>query len=245
MPSAPKPPIAADPSAAQILAEHYQKTNELTYSLREQRDKIFIFLLLALAVATLFNVDANSSNSLLIAGVVKFLEIKDPSFPQALNASPILEIIQTILLAIVFYLMGNLYQRTASVLRNYQYLGLMEQEIRNRLGIQDPEISFSREGKYYWRMRKKEIGESPGMLFRWRKRLGALNLTKNFYVIFLASLLFLSFALRIMSDIQTRNWILGIIDSLIAVPTVVYLYSYAAVSNEFDMPAAETKREKN
>lgn len=230
-----------DANAAQVLAEHYQKTNELTYELRQQRDKIFLFLLLTLGGATLFNFDANSSNSILFAGLGKFLG--DNSLGN-LKDSPIKSIVVTLLLGAVFYLMSNLYQRTASVLRNYQYLGLMEQEIRVRLGIQEPEISFSREGNYYWRTRERDDSKPDGLFLRWRKKVGALNLTKNFYTIFLASLLILSFALRIFNDVQTQNWLLVIIDALIAVPTLVYLNSYAQVSREFDKPATELRKEK-
>src|SRR5574341_1448125 len=111
MPRASKPINREIASAAQVLAEHYQNTSELTYTLRRERDRFFIFLLGALAAATLFNFDATSSDSLLIAAVVKFLEIKDPKIVMGLQTSPLLEIIQTLLLVGVFYLMSNLHHR--------------------------------------------------------------------------------------------------------------------------------------
>ncbi len=241
MPRASKPTNTENPSAAQVLAEHYQKTSELTYALRDQRDKIFIFLLIALAAATLFNFDATSSDSLLVAGIVKFLQITDAKIITGLQTSPLLEIVQTLLLAAVFYLMSNLYQRTASMLRNFLYLGAMEQEIRDRLGIEDAEASFSREGGYYWRLRKEDPNSHDGVLSRLTRRIRALDLTKNFYTIFLALLLLLSFVLRIMSDAGTQNWILVAVDSLIGIPTLVYWWNYARVSRDLDK-AAPKKR---
>jgi len=220
--------------AARVLAEHYQKTNELTYALREERDRFFVFLLVALAVATLFNFDATSSSSLLIAGAVKFLDIRDDKIREALQNSPILGFVQTLLLGAVFYLMSNLYQRTASVLRNFQYLGTMEYEIRERLDIQDTEVSFSREGGYYWRSRKDDGNSTSGNLALWVGRMRAFDLTKNFYTIFLALLLFISFAFRIKSDLETRNWIFAGVDALIGIPTFIYWWSYARVSQDLD-----------
>ena len=52
---------------------------------------------------------------------------------------------------VVLYLMVQLYHRTITITRNYDYLASMEQEIRKGLGLQEPMISFTREGLFYWR----------------------------------------------------------------------------------------------
>lgn len=221
-------------SVGAILAEHYQRTSDLTYNFRQERDRIFLFLVLALGVVTLFNIDANSSASLLIASLAKFLEIKDPGIVTSLQASPLLKIVQTLLLGAVFYLMSNLYHRTASVLRNFQYLEAMEREIREHLKIKKGEVSFSREGGYYWQARQEEGNSHVGFFSRWTKRLRALDLTKIFYTIFLALLLFFSFVLRIKSDAESSNWIFATVDSLIGIPTLIYWWSYARVSKNLD-----------
>jgi len=110
----------------------------------------------------------------------------------------------------------------------------MELEIRNRLAIQDTEVSFSREGGYYWGVRKDDRNSPDGFMPRWTKRLRALDLTKNFYTIFLALFLFSSFALRIRNDVITQNWILATVDTLIGIPTLIYWWNYARVSHTMD-----------
>lgn len=241
MPASSNPAHSDNMSTAEVLAEHYQKTNELTYSLRQERDKFFLFLLGALGAATLFNFDATASSSLLIAVAVKFLEIKDATVISKLQTSPLLEIIETLLLVGVFYLMSNLHQRNTGVLRNFQYLGAMEQEIRNRLEIKKDEYSFSREGGFYWQAREGDDGAPLGFKARWLKRIHALNLTKSFYTFFLALLLLFSFVLRIRNDLIAQNWFLAGVDTLIGIPTLIYWWSYARTSHNLDKGFSKKK----
>lgn len=217
MPSASQLPSPDHASTVQVLAEHYQKTNELTYALRQERDRFFIYLLVALAVVTLFNFDATASKSLLVEGTLKFLNITEPGVRDALRSSPLLGFVQTILLAAVFYLMSNLYNRTVGVLRNYQYIGGLEKEIRLRLGFQEGEVSFTREGGYYW-----------------TKRPTGLEWSKIFYTGLLTLLLVASFAFRIKNDVDGQNWLLATIDLLIAIPTAYYLWNYAHAASDLD-----------
>jgi hypothetical protein len=58
----------------------------------------------------------------------------------------------------VFYLTVNLYHRALYVLRNYRYLGKLEEEIREQLKISAESVAFTRESTFYWGDRGALLG---------------------------------------------------------------------------------------
>jgi hypothetical protein len=105
---------------AQILAEHYQKTYELTYELWKQRNQTFLILLAVIGAATLLTFGATQTNPLLVRWIAKGLDITDKQEIQDLGKSFPFGLLQSLLLVVVFYLVVNLYHRALYVLRNYQ-----------------------------------------------------------------------------------------------------------------------------
>ena len=104
---------------AEILAEHYQKTYELTYELWKQRNQTFLILLAVIGAATLLTFSATQTNPLLVRWIAKVLDVTDKQDIQELGKSFPFGLLQSLLLIVIFYLVVNLYHRALYVLRNY------------------------------------------------------------------------------------------------------------------------------
>ena len=128
----------------QVVAEHYQKTFELADGLRRDRNKFFIFLVAVLAgAALLFGFGKTMVLKLLAVWISKnigLLEVNANSIPGMSQkdvtdwiSNANFDLLLTLMLAVVFYLMMNLYHHTETVSRLYIYLGKLEIEIRLKL----------------------------------------------------------------------------------------------------------------
>lgn len=136
---------------AAVLAEHYQKTYELTLEMWRQRNRTFLLLLAVIGSATLLTFRAAETSLLMVYLVAKLLGVSDQAQVQELRRSFPFGLLQSLLLVVVFYLTVNLYHRAIYVLRNYSYLSRLEDEIHQELGLPAGSISFTREGGFYWR----------------------------------------------------------------------------------------------
>ena len=200
----------------QLIAEHYQKTYELTLTVWEQRNRTFLILLIAVGVATLLTFDVSQAQPLLADLIAKTVGIEDVQRRQELRASFPYGIIQSILLMTVLYFMVILYHRTAFITRSYSYLNLIEGEIRRGLSLPQDSISFTREGSFY------------------RANRPALSwLVAIAYVGMLGLLLAAFLGMRIYTDIQQHKIAFAAMDILLAVPTVLFFAAYALVSQPF------------
>ena len=196
---------------AQLLVQHYQDTYELTYRLWAQRNRIFLILLAVVASASLLTY-APETNSLLLSWIGKAVGISDQT---KLRASVPFALLQGVLLAVVFYLMVNLFHRALYVLRNYAYLGNVEKEIRDELSISENDHAFTRESTYYW-------SDRP-----W-----PLTSVKWVYAVFLGALLLAFLIGRILADWNNR--ILLCIDIGMAIPTLGYYAAFFCYSVGLD-----------
>jgi hypothetical protein len=201
----------------QAVVDHYQKTYELTYELWKQRNRTFLLLLVVIGAATLLTFEVPTADSLLLDLIAKLLDISGSERVSQLQTSFPFGILQSILLLVVFYLMVNLYHRATYVLRNYHYLGKLETEIREQLGFQEGTAAFTREGSYYWRSRTPMMG-----FVKWS------------YFVLLGLLLLAFLGGRIAGDFRDGNVIFGIVDIVIAAPTVMFFYAYVQSSRSYD-----------
>src|SRR5712692_6154591 len=142
----------------EILANHYQRTFELTYELWKQRNRTFLALVSVIGAGTLLTFRAAQANPLLVYWIAKLLGLSDKDSIAALGKSFPFGLLQSLLLIVVFYLMVNLYHRALYVLRNYRYLGALEREIRKQLGLEAESCSFTRESSFYWSDRPPLLG---------------------------------------------------------------------------------------
>jgi hypothetical protein len=197
-------------NVAEALIEHYHKTYEINNKLWEERNQTFVFLIGTVGVATMVTLKIPEANSLLVDGISRVLDIKDPLRIQQLQNSFPFGILQSILLLAIFYLMVNLYHRTATITRNYQYLAKMEKEIRINLALPAGSVSFTREGDFYSSHQGKFLAS-----------------VKWFYVFLLGALLLAFLVAKIWDDFSSGAILLGIVDVGLAFSILTYFVGYA------------------
>lgn len=159
------------PDVTAALVGHYEKTFELTYKLWQQRNRLFLLLLAVISTATFLSFRTPFGDTLLASWIANSAGLTEDTEIVALRKSFPYELLQTILLIVIFYLMVNLYHRAVYVLRNYRYLGLLEAEIRSHLNLDANSVSFTRESTFYWDQRSVLSG---GVKFVYIGILGAL-----------------------------------------------------------------------
>ncbi len=206
---------------AEILAEHYQKTYELTFELWRQRNQTFLILLAVIGAATLLTFSAAQTNPLLVLWIAKVLEVKDEKGIQELGRSFPFGLLQSLLLVVVFYLVVNLYHRALYVLRNYRYLAELEREIRGQLEAPPESVAFTREGGFYW-----------------SDRAGLQSAVKWCYIVLVGCLLFAFLSARIYQDFRTRTLTLAGVDLVISIATSLFFLAYARSSVSMDTEKA-------
>src|SRR5205085_12059644 len=195
---------------SEILADHYQKTYELTFDLWKERNRIFLALITVIGAATLLTFNPAAANPLLALWAAKALGVTDQNQIREFSKSFPFGLVQTILLIFIFYLMVNLYNRACYVLTNYKYLAKLEKEIRANLGSSLGPVAFTREGVFYW---------SHHWPFQ-----GAV---KWCYIVLLGSLLVSFMGGRSYLDFKSGNGILALVDLLVASATTLFFAAYA------------------
>ncbi len=209
----------ADP--AELMAEHYQKTYELTYELWKQRNRTFLILVGVIGAATLLTFDTPETQSLLVDFVAKVAGVKEAKRIQELRQSFPYGVLQSILLVVVFYLMVNLHHRALYILRNYQYLGTIEGEIRQHLDLPEGTVAFTRESSFYW--------GSRGPLLGW---------VKWIYIVLLGVLLLAFLFRQVLNDIEGGTAIFIMIDAILSLMTLMFYFAYAKSSVSLDTESA-------
>jgi hypothetical protein len=197
----------------EVLAEHYQKTFELTLMTWEKRNQTFLLLLGVVGAATLLTFNVPQAQPLLVDLVMKVLGVTDANRATELRASFPYGLIQSILLMVVLYLMLILYHRTATIQRFYRYLAALENELREVLALTGNAASFTRESSFY-QAHKPVLGRFVAASY-----IGMLGL-----------LLVAFLGLRIVGDFTSGNVWIAAVDVLLAVPTLVFFYGYARSS---------------
>lgn len=209
---------------AEILATHYQCTYELTYRFWVQRNRLFVYMLLTVGLASLLAFNPKDANPIFIDVLAKFLEITDKERKAELQGRFPFAILHGILLLFIFYLSVNLFHRSLYVLRSYAYLADLEDEIRATLDIRDGQSAFSREGKFYWNDRPRMLG------------------TVKYVYVFLLGLLLVAFlAGRMAGDWRSQDRLLLALDFLIGAPILFYFIGYAKTAIRFDVSRTQGK----
>lgn len=212
-----KPP--ASTVNVEVLANHYQKTFEISYDYWKERNKLFVALVITASVGLMLVLQVPEADSLLIYAIAKLLGITDTATIAELNTTFPFEILLSAILVALFYLMQKLYSTNLSVLRSFQYLGAMETDIRKIADLPADSISFTREGKNYW-----------------KKRLFMQRWSKATYVLVLLVILIPFIILKLNADCQSGNTWIFVIDVIVSLLTVAYLAEYAYFSFVLDAP---------
>jgi len=196
-----------------IVAEHYQKTYELTLQMWEQRNKTFLLLLAVVGAAALLTFNVSQAQPLLVDVIAKVVGITEATRLRELRQSFPYGLIQSILLMIILYLMVILYHRTAFIRRCYYYLGAVEPEIKVSLGLPENAVAFTRESRFYHQHK------SPFARFVAITYIGMLGLLLTVFL-----------GVRIYTDFSSGNALVGIVDVALAGPTLLFFVAYARSS---------------
>jgi hypothetical protein len=202
-------------SYAYLLTEHYQKTIEQTNSFWEKRNRAFLLLLGVVGGATLLTFNVPLAAPLLADLVAKLFGIDDPARLTELRTSFPYGLIQSILLIVVFYLTVNLYHLTTGIQRGYLYLKQLENDIQRSLDLPQGSVAFTREGSFYWSHRQPVFTSLVGVV----------------YVTMLGVLLAAFLGMRVYDDFSSGKMTFGMVDLLIAVPTLLFFGAYAVSSS--------------
>jgi len=199
------------------LTQHYQNTYELTYQFWLQRNRTFLFLLAVIGLAALMMFGSPSTDSMVVFIIAKFIGIHDAAGRAEIQQGFSFSLIQSVFLILIFYLMVNLHHRSHYVLRNYQYLGKLELEIRRALELDDHSVAFSRESSFYWDHRN------------WGNAA-----VKWVYIILLGALLATFLGGRLYSDLNLHRYWLFSAELFIAGATMLFYAAYALASIKLD-----------
>jgi hypothetical protein len=199
--------------SAEIVADHYQKTYELTLQMWEQRNTTLLQLLAVVGVASLLTFNVPQAQPLLVDLIAKLVGMSDEGARQELRRSFPYGLIQTILLTVILYLTAVLYHRTAFIRRCYAYLAAMEAELRDGLGLAPDSVAFTRESAFYG-----------------RHRAGLGRFVSGTYVVMLGLLLLAFLCGHILADFSASNVLFGLADVALAVPIVVLFVAYALLT---------------
>lgn len=191
-----------------LIVEHYKMTAQATFRLWQQRNTTFIVLVAVIGLALLITVAPKLFFNLLLTYAYREAALVDTHWREFAASVPF-TIIQVALMVAVFYLMVNLYHRHASIIRNYAYLGLVEQEVRRDLGLAEKDIAFTRESGFYF--------ENQTFILR---------VMKGFYALILGGVLLAYFAIRLWSDFESENLPLLAVDGAIAAATLAVFLGY-------------------
>jgi hypothetical protein len=225
--------MAGDVSAmrAAAIVEHYRSTVTLVSQSWERRNRQFIILVGVLAAAGLVAFARQLIAPALESYILTHLPGLDDAARGRLRAFLPLasDLLLGLLVVSVFYLMASLCHRTGMIINTYQYLGMLEGEIRKELGIAKGQIAFTREGPFY------AATGSP-----------LTRLIGLCYRIVLGLLLVFFFGTRLVFDFPSEwvplrvpgreeavlwyGWLIGnflfVVDVLIAVPTLWLFMRY-------------------
>lgn len=218
-PAAVQPVVQPAPVNVEVLAVHYQKTFEVAHDYWKERNRLFLSLAIAAGIGLLIILRVPEADKLLVDMVTKFLEIDDPTRKTQLYSTFPFDLVLSMILIVLFYLMQRLYSTNLSVMRNYLYLGAVEGELRSNLNLPSDSVSFTREGKFYW------------------KRRMIMQTASKWYYIFVLFIILVPFMfLKIQADWQSSNWLLVLVDGVVSLMIVLYWAEYAYSAIKLDAP---------
>lgn len=134
---------------AELIAEHYKNTFDRTLQVWRDRNQTFLYLIAVAAITGVLTLQVPDTDTLFLEAIISLLNITDAARVDEFKANFPFTILNTVLLALIFYLMVILYHRTFNLVRNYEYLARLEGELRELLELSDNEVAFTRESLFY------------------------------------------------------------------------------------------------
>ena len=210
-----------------VLAGHYQKTFEVAYEYWKERNRQFVILVLTAVIGLLMIQRGALVNELLVKYIVKYFALTDQTLIGEISKAIPFNLLLSGVLVTMFYFMQRLYSTNLSVMRNYLYLGALEEEIRKHLGLPVGSVSFTREGSFYW-----------------GKRAPMQSMSKYYYVIVLFIILIPFIVFKLIADFQSPSVIVIPVDVALSLMAVLYWWEYARSSFQLDVPKTPVEQPK-
>ena len=210
-----------------VLAGHYQKTFEVAYEYWKERNRQFVILVLTAVIGLLMIQRGALVNELLVKYIVKYFALTDQTLIGEISKAIPFNLLLSGVLVTMFYFMQRLYSTNLSVMRNYLYLGALEEEIRKHLGLPVGSVSFTREGSFYW-----------------GKRAPMQSMSKYYYVIVLFIILIPFIVFKLIADFQSPSVIVIPVDVALSLMAVLYWWEYARSSFQLDVPKIPVEQPK-
>ena len=210
-----------------VLANHYQKTFEVAYEYWKERNRQFVILVLTAVIGLLMIQRGALVNELLVKYIVKYFALTDQTLIGEISKAIPFNLLLSGVLVTMFYFMQRLYSTNLSVMRNYLYLGALEEEIRKHLGLPVGSVSFTREGSFYW-----------------GKRAPMQSMSKYYYVIVLFIILIPFIVFKLIADFQSPSVIVIPVDVALSLMAVLYWWEYARSSFQLDVPKISVEQSK-
>jgi uncharacterized membrane protein len=201
------------------ITEHYQKTREITDETRKERNNLFVYLVIITSIGLLVLLRVPQLNSLLVDAIAKLLGITEAGRINQLYKDFPFDILLSVFLVIIFYFMQKLYSTNLTVMRNYLYMGAVEDEIRQHLDLPAGSVSFTIEGRFYW-------GE----------RSMTQKISKWYFVVVISIILLPFLTLKLINDVSLGNSLVTVADFLVALLTLLYFVEYARSNVTMDVP---------
>lgn len=204
---------------AKIVVEHYHDCHEVIRDFWRERNKLFIYILIAVAIGLLLSTTVEGTNaavSLIGAFLAKSAgatSIDSSSFISA-------DLVRALIPLPIFYLVFNLYQRDIYIRRGYFYMQVLEDFVRDSLEITEGAV-FTKEGKFY--KDKETFAQRSALLF---------------YHLLVLLLLSIFYSYRIEIDLMLMsksggigNAIVILVDIILAGATSFYMSAYSCASH--------------
>ena len=210
-----------------VLAGHYQKTFEVAYEYWKERNRQFVILVLTAVIGLLMIQRGALVNELLVKYIVKYFALTDQTLIGEISKAIPFNLLLSGVLVTMFYFMQRLYSTNLSVMRNYLYLGALEEEIRKHLGLPTGSVAFTREGSFYWGR---------------RSRIQAMS--KYYYVVVLFIILAPFIGFKLIADLESPNLLVIAVDVVVSIMAILYWWAYARSSFRLDVPKIPTEKQK-
>ena len=179
---------------------------------------MFLLLLAIIGFAALMTFVPQTTNSLTIDLLAQVFSISDAGRVGELRKGFPFGVLRSILLFGILFAMVNLYHHSLSITRHYRYLGEMENEIRGALDIDDAQVAFTRESRYYWQQRG-----------------GMFSAVKWVYILMLGMLLVPFLIGMIIDDYQVGRYVMMGVEVLVSAVILTFYGAYAWSSVRSDV----------
>lgn len=208
------PAESKDVDIASIVLQHYQYCHQIIRDYWSDRNRIFIYILMAIAVGLILSTTVEGTTAA-VALLGAFLA--KTAGAENLNANTFIstDLVRALIPLPIFYLVFNLYQRDIYIRREHFYMQALEDLIRERLGVENSE-AFTKEGAFY--TSKQTFAQAKALLF-------------YHLIVFLLLSIFYSYRIGINVNLVCRDFSLGnvlvmAIDLCLAAATGFYSSAY-------------------